>query len=238
MKVLKNFNNISQELRDECIPPFSAGEIKTFRMLNGVVNNDPDITERLKQPVFYPDAQIRTWDRIKDPFAKKDKDGNWISGFVDIGVVETFDIATERPTKYKLLVKGQGIGVFVLSGDSIEDVELYEFLCISNENSKFKYRDKKTIALFEEVEEVDANTKEEEDFDLMVTARTALKKLNADQKRQLSILLHVDPSLTDKQLSVAFNEYAKAQPNDLIENIKHLKNSGKKGVSNKRMELA
>jgi hypothetical protein len=223
MQVLKNFNNVSEELIKECIPPFGIDEIRTFRMLNGVVNNDPDITERLKQPVFYPDTQIRTWDRIRDPYANGGK-----GGFVDIGVVEKFDLTSERPTKFRFVVRGQGVGMFVLSGSSIEDVELYEFLCITNRNANFKYRDKKVEALFEMVQEVDGDKKQEEDFDLLLEAGTHLKKLTATQKTELSVLLHIDPSLDNHALSAKLTEYAKSQPSEILERIKQLKNSGKK----------
>ncbi len=232
MKVLKNFNKISDKLREECIPQFDDG-IKTFRMLNGVVNNDPDITLRLKTPVFYPDAQIRTYDRIKDPYANEGK-----GGFVDVGVIELFDLTTEQPTKFRLVVKGQGVGVFVLNAGSIEDVELYEFLCISNENKSFKYRDKSRTPLFEEVKEADPTTLSLSDDDLLLEALSGLKKLKQPQKEQLSVLLHIDPTLKADVLTAKLNELAKARPNDIVENIKHLKNAGgKKGLGANKREL-
>jgi hypothetical protein len=188
MQVLKNINNISDKLKEECIPEFKSDEVKTFRMLNGVLNNDPDITERMKTPVFYPNTQIRTWARIKDPFMNEGK-----GGFVDIGVVETFDLATERPTKYRCVVKGQNVGQFTLRGDVVEDVELYEFLCLSNENEGYKYRDAKVTPLFEEVKQVDPLEESSSEFDLLLDAGAALRKLKIDQKRELSVILHIDP---------------------------------------------
>lgn len=229
MKVLKNFNRISDKLREECIKPFDNG-VKTFRMLNGVKNNDPDITERIKTPVFYPDAQIRTFDRIKDPYANEGK-----GGFVDIGVVEHFDLTTEQPTKFRFVVRGQGIGLFVLDAGSIDDVELYEFLCISNENKNFKYRDTRVVPLFEEVLEVDAVEITNTHLDLIVEAGLAIKKLKPEQKKSLSVLLHIDPTLDERMLTAKLSELAQARPEDIIENIKELKNSGKKGLGiNKR----
>lgn len=229
MKVLKNFNKISEKLREECIKPFDDG-IKTFRMLNGVKNNDPDITERLKVPVFYPDAQIRTYDRIKDPYANEGK-----GGFVDIGVIELFDLTTEQPTKFRLVVKGQGVGMFTLNAGSVEDVELYEYLCIANENKNFKYRDTSRTPLFEEVTEIDAVEEANTHLDLIVEAASALKKLKPEQKKSLSILLHIDPTLDDRTLTGKLNELAQMKPEDILENIKEVRNTGKKGLGiNKR----
>jgi hypothetical protein len=204
-------------------------------MLTGVVNNDPDVAERVKLPVFFRDAQIRTFDRIKDPYANDGK-----GGFVDIGVVELFDLTTEQPTKFRLVVKGQGVGMFVLDAGSIDDVELYEFLCISNENAKFPYRDKRTVALFEEVAEVDATQHELNNDDLLLESLSVLKKLKHEQKKQLAVLLHIDPTLEPSSLSSNLNQLAKARPNDILENIKELKNSGKKGLGKnvKELELA
>jgi hypothetical protein len=232
MKVLKNFNNISEQLREECIPEFKQGMVKTFRMLNGVVNNNPDITQRLITPIFYRDSQIRTYDRIRDPFLNDGK-----GGYVDIGVVENFDIHTEQPTKFKLVVRGQGIGYFLLDGGSIDDAELYEFLCICNENGKFKYRDSRVTPLFEEVTEVDGNEKEQSDFDLLLEAGSALRKCNPDQKKQLSILLHIDPSLDNKTLNNKLNELVKARPQDILNALKEVKLKSKRSYNRKEADL-
>ena len=227
MKVLKNFNRISDKLIEECIPPFNDG-VKTFRMLHGVVNNDPDITERLKVPVFYRDTQIRTWDRIKDPYANDGK-----GGYVDIGVIEHFDLSTEQPTKFRLVVRGQGVGMFTLNAKSVEDVELYEFLCISNENANFKYRDTTRTPLFEEVTEIDAVEESQNHLDLVIEAGLALKKLKQPQKQQLSVILGIDPFLNQIE---QLNGLTSSRPKDVIEAIKALKNTGKKGLGITKQE--
>ena len=221
MRVGKNFNNISDQLREECIPEFKRDEVKTFRMLNGVNNNNPDITYRLKRPVFYPDTQLRTYDRIFDPYLNNGK-----GGYVDIGVVEQFDIATDGsqiPKKFKCIVRGQGIGLFTLHGGSIDDRELYEHLCISNENINFKYRDEKITPLFEEVLKVDANEQAEKDFDALIASATALKKLNVEEKRQLAAALYLDPTLDDKTILTQLQEYARSEPDTILEHAKNIK---------------
>lgn len=206
MLVLKNFNNISEQLREECIKPLNAGEMVTFKMLNGVVNNDPDVTERMKLPVLYPNTQIRTYDRIKDPYL------NGKGGFVDIGVPESVDLASDKPTKFKFVTRGHGIGLFTLSGDSIEDVELYEFLCIANENADFKYRDKKVFPLFEQVKEVNGDEKEQQDFDMVIKAGAALKKLNIDQKRKFAVLIQINPNLDERALTKDLQKFIQSFP--------------------------
>lgn len=154
MKVLRNFNNISDELR-ATIPEFKEGTIRTFKMLTGVVNNDPSLEERLKTPVFYGAVQIPTVDKIKDPYIKN-KAGEVVGGYVDIGVVEKFDTATENVERTILFVPGHGIGTFCLSGDKLEDVELFEYLWLCKYNKKNCNPRTEHQALFEEIEYIDA----------------------------------------------------------------------------------
>ena len=221
MRISKNFNNISDQLRGECIPEFKRDEVKTFRLLNGVVNNDPDITERLKRPVFYPDTQLRTYDRIFDPFLNDNK-----GGYVDIGVAEQFDIATDGtqiPKKFKCIVRGHGIGMFTLQGNSIDDRELYEHFCISNENANFKYRDAKITPLFEEILPLSENEEAEKEFDNLLEAGTALKKLNTNERRQVATALYLDPTYDDKTILIQLQTLAMSDPETLLESIKSVK---------------
>lgn len=183
MKVLKNFNNISDELR-ATIPEFKEGDVKSFRMLTGVENNDPDLNERLKTPVFYGAVQIPTIDKIKDPYIKN-KEGKQVGGYVDIGVVEDFDTATENVKRTKLFVPGHGIGTFCLSGDKLEDVELFEYLWLCKYNKKNCNPRTEHQALFEEVEYIDA--------------KEVIAKKRAAAKEALELLESMDEPTVEQQ---------------------------------------
>lgn len=180
MQVLKNFNNISEELK-ATIPVLEIGAIRRFRMLTAVLNNDPDYTERMKRPVFYGTHQIPTKDRIKDPFAK--------NKYVDIGVVEEFDLATERPTRFRLFVPGNHItitgmwnGEFYLQGGITEDEELFEYLWISNYREGNQYRNTKVDPMFEEI--TDENEMSVSDKAIMETQLEQIAKSNPEAIQQ------------------------------------------------------
>src|SRR6266705_2211103 len=86
MKSSKTFNNISEELKKQ-IPKLKPGEVKTFLMLNGTPNPDPDPREISKDPMLYGKKQLRTNFRIYDEY-QKDKEGQVVGGYVDVGAVE------------------------------------------------------------------------------------------------------------------------------------------------------
>jgi hypothetical protein len=59
MKVIGDFNNISQEMK-AMMPKLKAGEVKSFIKVNGVINRDPEDKYRLKSPILYCTEQIPT----------------------------------------------------------------------------------------------------------------------------------------------------------------------------------
>lgn len=225
MKILGDFNKISTELRKECIPVLKKGEVRKFRMLTGVVNIDPDLTERAKQPVFYGAYQIRTWDRIFDPYLKNDRDEK--GGYVDIGVIEEFDIKSNQPTKFRLFVAGQGTGVFTLYGGKIKDEELFEFLCICNENGSFKYRDESITALFEEIDEEAEVMKEAEFADAIVEASMVFNELTDEAIK--TIAKRIDSfSLNHQLMTAKIKQYATSNPKEFLSVVDTIPKKGRK----------
>lgn len=222
MKVLGDFNRISEQLRKECIPKLKKGEVRKFQMLTGVENNDPDLTERAKQPIFYGAYQVRTWDRIFDPYLN-----NGEGGYVDIGVVEEFDIKANQPTKFRLFVPGQGTGKFLLTGGKIKDEELFEYICICNENGSFKYRDESIQPLFEEINEEAEILKEEEEANLAIEAGAALSDLTENDYKAISKKIGVESS-NPKVMSIKVKQYAVAAPKDFLKLISDIPRRGRK----------
>lgn len=131
MKVVKNWNDISEKLKEE-IPPLLPGQTATFQMLGGRPN--PDEEERKKIPMLYGKQQLLTQFRVFDKY-KKDSSGKEKGGYVDIVLAE--DWIDDKPTKSRMFVAGHGEGFFGgkfdLMGGKIEDEELYEVLMLSPE---------------------------------------------------------------------------------------------------------
>jgi len=149
MQVLKNFNNISEELKNS-IPPLKNGEVKTIKMLTGTrmlqVNEDGS--------QFFEDVfgkhQIPTKDRIKDPFYKR---GGTTPEYVHIGVPLEVNPTSEAVETTKFFMPGMGhtqfLGKFSLVGGDVDDEELYEYLWLSNYNGSNPHRDKSVTPMYE-----------------------------------------------------------------------------------------
>ena len=153
MQVLKNFNNISVELKNT-IPQLKSGEVLTVQMLTGVPFtqiNGEDGTQTTE--LLFGKHQIPTRDRIKDPFFKR---GGDTPEYVHIGVPLEVNATSEAVESTKFLMPGIGesqfLGKFSLIGGDVEDEELYEYLWLSNYNGSNPYRDKTITPLFEFVD--------------------------------------------------------------------------------------
>ena len=153
MQVLKNFNNISDKLR-ESIPSLKSGEVLTVQMLTGVpfvqVNGE-DNTQSTE--LLFGKHQIPTRDRIKDPFFKR---GGDTPEYVHIGVPLEVNPTSEAVESTKFFMPGIGesqfLGKFSLRGGDLEDEEMYEYLWLCNYNKSNPYRDTTVTPLFEFVD--------------------------------------------------------------------------------------
>jgi hypothetical protein len=149
MKSTKVFNNISDKLRAS-IPKLRPREVKTFVMLNGTPNPDPDEKERSKHPVLYGRVQVRTNFRIYDPHVK-DADGNEVGGYIDVGCVDQWD--GDKPSHFRFFVPGLGEysmfgGKFSLTGGNVRDEELWEVLWLSPEREGSPCKDEAVAPRF------------------------------------------------------------------------------------------
>lgn len=131
MKIVKNFNAISDKLKEQ-IPLLQPGQVATFQMLNGRPNADDD--DKKKNPVLYGKQQLLTQFRVFDKF-KKNSEGKEVGGYVDIILADEWE--DDKPTKAKMFVAGFGEGFFTgkfdLMQGNIEHEELYEVLMLSPE---------------------------------------------------------------------------------------------------------
>jgi hypothetical protein len=200
MKVIGAFNKISDKLKKE-IPKLKQGQTVTFQMINGQPN--PDNEERQKTPVLYPKVQIRTRDTIYDPY-QKDSEGEEVGGFVEIGIVKSSirlangenDIETELAIPGMIMPGKPAIGnwqfngKFSFSGDSIKDIEAFEFFWLSNENESNPHRDKSVKALFKQV-------------NLLEDSKQTIKTTN-DLREALNIAADLDET-TAREIAASLN---------------------------------
>lgn len=151
MKVVKDFNNISEELKPK---PLNRDEVATYRLLIG--RPDPSRRDDKGNVVisYGKSVRIPTKDRIWDPFWK-DAKGSKVGRFVDIGVVQDFTGDNVTKTVPFYATNGGDFindGLIRLSGNNNRDAEIYEFFEISNYNNSFPYRSSDVEPLFERLD--------------------------------------------------------------------------------------
>ncbi len=130
---------IEKYLAENRIKP---GDLKKFRLLGGVKNSDPG--RKPNDPeMFYPaSVTIPLYDKIVDPEA----------GVITVGAVRYFDDRTKAPVFKKYVIEpDRGNPIFTLRGSTAAEVEVYDFLLLSNKNKSNPFRDTSIEPLFEQV---------------------------------------------------------------------------------------
>lgn len=149
MKVVGSFNKVSEKLRKELIPLVRPNEVIRFQLLNG------QYEPALGREGFGASKSIRLNDRIYDPY-QKDEKGAEVGGYVDIGVPDTIkEGRVERCKKHWVHSIANGIpgnGQFSLVSGNVEDMEVMEFLLLSNGNPSNPHRDASSQPLYEKVD--------------------------------------------------------------------------------------
>ena len=209
MKVVKDFNNISDELREQ-IPVLAPGQVVTFQMLNGRPNEDDD--DKKKNPVLYGKRQLLTSFRIFDKY-KKDRTGKEVGGYVDIVLAE--DWYEDKPTKSKCFVAGHGDGFFGgkfdLIGGKIEDEELYEVFMLSPEREGTLCPNRSIKPLFKLLDhkkEVERKTK-----DLTKFRRAVDLAIDISEEDAAVVLRSINKTYTDPQeRKAAVGDLARTNP--------------------------
>lgn len=190
----ENFNGVSEKLKKELIKPLEPGEVVHFQLLNGSY----DVT--LKRDVFGAARSLRLRDRIKDPYAVNEK-GEEVGAFVEIGVPDSIVNGMVQKCKkhwiHSLANGLPGNGQFDLSGDSIDELEIYEFLCLANGNNDNPYRGKSKAADYEIIyPDKVAKAQNEKDFKELQAKLTRYVKNNPDKAKELTGLLPKNKSET------------------------------------------
>ena len=192
----ENFNGVSDKLKKELIKVVKPGEIIYFQLLNGTF----DAQE--KREVFGASRSIPLKDRIFDPYAVevKDEKGNltYEGQYVDIGVPEDGEVKNgrvERCKKYwvESLINGKpGNGEFQFIGGQIKDMEVYEFLCLSNRSNDNPHRDKSKEPSYKRVNPEDDRKKEDEK--VYKEALAKIKRFSKDPEKKKEIDAALNPA--------------------------------------------
>lgn len=188
----ENFNGVSEKLKQELIKSVKQNQVIHFQLLGG--SYDPV----LKRDVFGSSKSIRLSDRIYDPYAKEVKDdkGNvsYEGAYVDIGVPDKIkDGRVERCKKFWVHSIANGIpgnGQFSLMAGTVSDMEVYEFLCLSNGSKINPYRDVSVEPQYEIVD-VEGNrmAQKEKDFKELKAKLARFSKENPQEAAELANLI-------------------------------------------------
>lgn len=209
MQKLKNFNQVPDSLIEECVPALESGQVVTFQMLTGLPNNEPDPTERQRNPVLYGKVQIPTRDKIK-----------YNGRLYDIGVATEVD-GQENPIGFRAFMPGMGasifLGKFSLSADRVDDVEMYEYLMISNYNESFKYRDKSVKPLFKLIDQAKDSKKVLNKIDVLREAIELVKSASTEDLVEFSRSINWNDEKDESVLKAKVSEYAKNNPEVFIQ---------------------
>jgi hypothetical protein len=215
MKTIGNYNKISEELKKK-IPTLKPGEVKTFQMLNGLPNNDPEEAVRRANPVLYGKTQLLTQYRIWDADIKNDK-GEKIGGYVDIVLAKGWH--NNEPTGAKMFVPGidagQFTGKFDLVGGRLDDQELWEVLYLSPERQGSPCPDESVPVKFKLLDFAKETEGTLTDFDIMMKALEQAKKMSKEDAEKVMASKNLNFG-TEKELRAAVMTFAKEQSKEFL----------------------
>ncbi len=218
MKVVGNFNKISEKLKAE-IPVLKPGETKTFQLLHGVPNPDPDPQEKIKNPVLYGKRQLSTNFRIFDPYIT-DSAGKETGGYVDIGAIKILNPEQPAQSEFVFFVPNKGLfqntGKFSLIGGKVADVELFETLWLSPQRKGNPHRDKTIQPMFELIDIGEATKATLTKVDILRKALNLVENIKEEPARVLMAALNQKKFTDFVVLKGALSELAKNNPDRVL----------------------
>ena len=209
MQVLKNFNNISEELKSS-IPQLKNGEVKTVQMLTGVklLQVQEDGSQYFEE--VYGKRQIPTRDRIKDPFFKRGV--STTPEYVHIGVPVEVNANSEAVETTKFFMPGIGesqfLGKFSLLGGDLDDDELYEYLWLSNYNASNPYRDKSIEPLYDFIDITKVTKEKRKGANNKLTALSLATTMDLDDVRDFHASMGWSMTAEPEEMRASVEDYA------------------------------
>lgn len=211
-----SLNKISKKVQDYLDQrALKPGETVKYRLLNGTKNIDP---QRAKgDDLLFPSSIIiHLRDRIKDPGANGDK-----GGVVEIGAVESFDDKTKLPVFKKFILtpqKGDG-GYFMLSGNNVIDIEMYDILELKNCNKSNPFRDASEDILFERVDEAKESKVRSTKRNFLYDSLDAIRHWTPDEMRIAGAAHNLNANLSIDVIKDRLEEIAEKDPETFYKTI-------------------
>ena len=207
MKKHQDWNNISKE----ALPPrLKKDEVAVYRLLG--IKGDPNKPESFRCPAA---VNVPTRDRVIDP--KTDE-------FVDIAFIQSVGIGDAVKFGTIWFRKDSG-GIISLTGSSIKNSEMYEYLELSNYNASNPNRSDDVIPIFERLNpRKDAEDKRK----TRGTRRQALNiasDMKAQDIRDFCSMMGWDDTRDLIVLRDAVEDYADSNPSEFISKSKNKQNS-------------
>lgn len=209
MKPNGSYNKISPELQ-KLIPPFEKDV--TFKMLNGIQNNDPDPIERQRQPTIYPKSNIQMRDKIYDRFAKE-----WVDIVVADGWVKG------EPTREHLFFPHKHgtvfMGKFTLSPKVAKHHEIYEQLMLTNLNRDAVTgddRDKSVHPMFAPINVANESQAIRNDVKAIREALELTKDIKEKDARDFANAMNWNHYVDTSELIAKVEDYARTNPVDFL----------------------
>lgn len=213
MKVIGEFNKISEDLKKRCIKPLRPGQVVNFRLLDAI--DDPSRSIETGDYSIAPEKKFGAGRSIvlRDIILDSDR-------MVTVGVPRKYT-ATEVTKVKKLYLAPSGAfichnGIFSLTGGNIEHIEIYEHLCLRNDNKSNPNRDESVTPKFEMIDEVAEAKVELTKLEFYEKAIVAAASMTPQQIKDfaagLNWPINEDPTI----LTARVKKYAKDQPKKFL----------------------
>ena len=200
-----NINKISKEYQDELDQKrLSPGQVVQFRLLDGVLNPDPDERRKEGKEIIWKQVDfIRGQDTIKDPYSGK---------IVDIGVVKEVD-EKGKPTFFEWSFSPKDSNGFItIVGGNIELERWYEFMLITNRNESNPHRDKNIKAKFKLIDAAKESKEQNRKDDLLTEMLVLVKSLSKSERQEIAAAYNWDRHSEDEVITQRLREIVKKDP--------------------------
>lgn len=206
MQVVGKINKVHDDTKPKKL---EIGQVARYQLLNGNPNPNPDARKTV--PVVYPSiTQIPTRDRIFDPNSKE---------YVDIAVVENYDLKDGVITPKVFYVKGTEYGIFACTGGNYEDEELYEFLELSNYNQSNKNRNAAVEPRYKRIDEIGDSKVRSKKRSALKEALTYAGNLTNGEVKDFAASMNWNESEPIEILRDKIEDFAEKTPEEFVKHV-------------------
>lgn len=190
--------------------PLLPGQPARYRLLCGVTNTDP--ARKKGYEILYPSSIGFTLkDRLNDPGLKH---------IVQIGVVSGFDDKGQPKYRYFTHNPMPGTkGEFSLRAESLDELEMYDFIELSNKNKSNPWRDQSVKPLFERIDEEKESEVRSTKRNYLFDSFTAIRTWNRSELRWVAAAYNIDPKASASVMKDRLETIAEADPKGFYETI-------------------